>query len=124
MAKTTMVKIDGTTLKREILKKWPSLSAASNAIGCADAYFSNIVRREEIPKTKIVVVEGVLGVDPQTYVVQEETQLEMESISEELIDSYYPQDIIDELIRIRQALECICIKNGIYPEWADDGRVK
>lgn len=71
MAKTTMVKVDGAALRAEILKKWPTLTDASNAIGCADSYLSNIVRRGEIPHTKVKAVEGVLGIPAEKYVQAE-----------------------------------------------------
>lgn len=71
MSKTTMVKVDGAALKAEILKKWPTLTDASNEIGCAGSYLSNIVRRGEIPHTKVKVIEGTLGVPAEKYVQAE-----------------------------------------------------
>ena len=121
MPVTKKIKVNGEALKAEVLKGWKTLGEASNMIGCSDSYLGNIVRRNEIPRTKPAIIESVLGISPEKYIVPEQTEFEIEPESDGA-GCFDIDEITTELKKIRQALECICIKNGVWPEWVDTSK--
>lgn len=72
------VEINGDALRAEIFRKNLSLQAASRKIGFSQTYFSTVLHAGEIPETKLPLIENVLGIRPDKYVVKEE-QIEMET---------------------------------------------
>ena len=98
------VEINVDALKAEIYKKNLSLQAASREIGYSKTYFSTVLHDGKIKNTKIPLIENVLGIRPDKYVVKEK-QLEIETPrtekTEPVVDGKMVRNIDVEFIRFR-----------------------
>lgn len=118
MAKQKMIEIDGAALEAEFAKRNIPLDVASKTLCCSGYYLNGIIKAGKIPKTKVDGIEYHFGIEPRKYVVTGETQLELESVP---VGNDF-DDVVKELVKIRQALECLCMASGIYPEWTKGGQ--
>lgn len=114
MATTTKVKINGDKLRAELFRKGYTLREASNKLGFNDTYISHILAAEEIAENRATIIETILGIKPEKYVlaepdpaepveiVLEEKQLEIETRNiEDHIDGGMVRDIDVEYIKFK-----------------------
>lgn len=117
MAITTKVKINGDKLRAELFRKGYTLREASNKLGFNDTYISHILAAEEIAENRATIIETILGIKPEKYVlaepdraepaqpveiVLEEKQLEIETRNiEDHIDGGMVRDIDVEYIKFK-----------------------
>ncbi len=83
MAIAEKCKINGDALRAELFRKGYTLTGASNKLGFNESYISGLIASGEILKNRPALIEAVLGVKPEKYVldepdpVQGEKQLEI-----------------------------------------------
>ena len=101
MPVTKKIEVNGDALRAEIFKRNMSLAEASRAIGYADSYMNCVIHRGSISENKPQMIEKILGIRPEKYVVQE-TQLEIKPEPSEIkIDGNMVRNIDVEFIRFR-----------------------
>lgn len=80
MAITEKIKINGDALRAEIFRKGFTLTDASHKLGFNGSYISGILAAGEIAMNRPALVESILGIKPEKYVISEEAPAQEEQL--------------------------------------------
>lgn len=78
MSITEKLKISGDALRAEIFRKGYTLTGASNKLGFNESYISGIISTGQIAKNRPALIEAVLGIKPEKYVIDETAPVQEE----------------------------------------------
>lgn len=78
MAIAEKCKINGDALRAELFRKGYTLTGASNKLGFNESYISGLIASGEILKNRPALIEAVLGVKPEKYVIDESAPVQEE----------------------------------------------
>lgn len=78
MAIAEKCKINGDALRAELFRKGYTLTGASNKLGFNESYISGLIASGEILKNRPALIEAVLGIKPEKYVVNESDPVQEE----------------------------------------------
>lgn len=78
MAIAEKCKINGDALRAELFRKGFTLTGASNKLGFNESYISGLIASGEILKNRPALIEAVLGIKPEKYVVNESDPVQEE----------------------------------------------
>ena len=86
MAIAEKCKINGDALRAELFRKGYTLTGASNKLGFNESYISGLIASGEILKNRPALIEAVLGIKPEKYVIDEsapvQEEMKLEAVKE------------------------------------------
>lgn len=78
MSITGKYKVNGDALRAEVFRKGFTLTGASNKLGFNESYLSGIIAAGQIAKNRPAVIETILGIKPEKYVIDESAPVQEE----------------------------------------------
>ena len=78
MSITGKYKVNGDALRAEVFRKGFTLTGASNKLGFNESYLSGIIAAGQIAKNRPAVIEAILGIKPEKYVIDESAPVQEE----------------------------------------------
>ena len=86
MSITGKYKVNGDALRAEVFRKGFTLTGASNKLGFNESYLSGIIAAGQIAKNRPAVIEAILGIKPEKYVIDEsapvQEEMKLEAVKE------------------------------------------